>query len=263
MFPTASRVMTASAAVLAVLVSVGRGAAQAPPEGPSACEMRLSPDRAVIKPMGAIDGPNSCGGPDIVHLERIILSDRTSIPLEPPATLRCEMAEAIVNFVRQDLAPAVARMGAPLSAIENFDSYDCRSRNRVSGAPLSEHGRANALDIRAVRLKDGRLVRPADPGAPMEFRVAVKTKACNRFMSVLGSGSDGYHEDHIHMDLADRRSGAHLCHWELRTGEPGSGAGDEVARAGLASVRALVPLPRSRPFEAGGLARDPFLEGHP
>jgi hypothetical protein len=263
MFPTALRAMTAGAAVIAVLASVGRGAAQAPPEGPSACEMRLTSDRAVIKPMGTIDGPNSCGGPDIVHLERIILSDRTSIPLEPPATLRCEMAEAIVNFVRQDLAPAAARMGAPLSAIENFDSYDCRSRNRVSGAPLSEHGRANALDIRAVRLKDGRMVRPADPAAPMEFRVAMKTKACNRFMTVLGPGSDGYHEDHIHVDLADRRSGARLCHWELRTGEPETGAANAVGRSGVAAARAPVPLPRSRPFDAGGLARDPFFEGHP
>src|SRR5262249_30614135 len=158
-------------------------------------QMRLSPDRAIFKPLGELGGPPGCGGPDVIHLERIILADRTEVAVEPPATLRCEMAGGVVSFVREDLAPAAAALGAAPSAIENYDSYDCRGRNRVAGAKLSEHGLANALDIRSVRLKDGRVVRPADAGAPSEFRVAMKAAVCNRFTTVLGPGSDGYHED--------------------------------------------------------------------
>src|SRR5215470_17779351 len=147
---------------VAVIALSNGAAAQSPQdESPTACHMRLSSDRAVFKPLGELGGPAGCGGPDVIYLERIILSDRTEVAVEPPATLRCETAEAIASFVRQDLAPAAATTGSALSAIENFDSYDCRGRNRIAGAKLSEHGLANALDIRSIRLRDGRVVRPA------------------------------------------------------------------------------------------------------
>jgi hypothetical protein len=38
---------------------------------------------------------------------------------------------------------------------------------------------------------------------------------CRRFTTVLGPGSDGYHEEHIHLDLAERRSGYRICQWEV------------------------------------------------
>lgn len=255
-------------AVLISIVSAGGAVAQVSPnDAPAvtACQMRLTADRAAFKPLGEISGPGGCGGPDVVRLERIILADRTEIAVEPPATLRCEMAEAIVYFVRQDLAPVAARMGAALSAIENYNSYDCRGRNRVSGAILSQHGLANALDIRSVRLKDGRVVRPADAAAPMEFRVAMKAAVCNRFTTVLGPGSDGYHEDHIHVDLAQRSGGHRLCQWDLHD-ESHTYAVQSATAPTHTSIAALpgpIPLPRSRPFDAGSAARanSPTVEG--
>ncbi len=36
---------------------------------------------------------------------------------------------------------------------------------------------------------------------------------CTRFTTVLGPGSDWYHEDHIHLDLAQRRNNYKLCQW--------------------------------------------------
>jgi hypothetical protein len=38
---------------------------------------------------------------------------------------------------------------------------------------------------------------------------------CARFTTVLGPGSDWYHEDHVHLDLAERRSGYRICQWEV------------------------------------------------
>ena len=271
-----SSTITAVAALIGALLPglvapADRAAAQSSPDprpAVSACQMRLTPDRAVFKPLGEMGSPGGCGGPDVVSLERIILGDHSEIAVEPPATLRCEMAEAIVHLVRQDLAPAAATMGSQLRAIENFDSYDCRGRNPVPGAQLSQHGLANALDIRSVRLKDGRVVRPADAGAPREFRVAMKAAVCNRFTTVLGPGSDGYHEDHIHVDLAERRGGYRLCQWDLHDGRR-----QEVAQAAPAATyevqsaamsRALpfpVPLPRARPFDLAG-ARVPVESRH-
>jgi hypothetical protein len=212
-----------------------------PSTAPTACQLRLTPDRAVFKPLGEISGPGDCGGSDIVSLERVLAKSRVPIAISPPATLRCEMAEAIVTWVRDDLVAGTATLGAGLAAIENFDSFECRGQNRVAGARLSEHGRANALDIRAFRLKNGQTVQPTDVAVSKDFRLAMKNSVCARFTTVLGPGSDGYHEDHIHVDLAERRSGYRICQWDIREASPD-------ADYALQSATTAIPLPRPRPF---------------
>jgi hypothetical protein len=225
------------------------------PGTPTACQIRLS-ERAVFKPLGDLasepPGPG-CGAADAVLLQKITVDDHADVAVEPPATLRCEMAEAVADFVRHDLAPAAAAMGSPLKAIDNFDSYECRGRNRVAGAKLSEHALANALDIRAVRLRDGRVVLPADANASKAFRTAMKTAACDRFATVLGPGSDGYHEDHIHVDRIERRGGYRMCQWDVRD-EPRFALQSVSTRSDAAPPRAAaavlqgpIPLPRPRP----------------
>lgn len=195
--------------------------------GPSACQLGLG-DRAVFAPLPPITGPGECGAPDVVRLDAIIMPDRTRVAVTPPPTLRCGMAGAIADWVRADLGPAAGELGAPLKSIENYDSYDCRGMNRVVGAKTSEHGKANALDIRAFTLANGKVVRPTDAFASRAFREFMRRTACVRFKTVLGPGSDGYHEEHIHVDLAERRSDYRICHWEIH-------------------VPAEVPLPRPRP----------------
>ena len=45
--------------------------------------------------------------------------------------------------------------GQPLAEIKVLASYSCRPMNSVDGAKLSEHGRANAIDVGAFVLADG------------------------------------------------------------------------------------------------------------
>jgi hypothetical protein len=144
------------------------------------------------------------------------LKDATRVAINPPAMLRCDMATAVTQWIREDMAPTAARLGSPLRGIENFDSYDCRGRNRVFGAKMSEHGRGNALDIRAVKLESGAIAHLTDPHVTKEVRDDLRKSACDRFMTVLGPGSDGYHENHIHVDLAERRGDFRMCQWEVR-----------------------------------------------
>src|ERR1700736_6300617 len=133
-----------------------------PPE-PSPCQLRLATtDRAVFSALPPLTCPGECGSPDVVRLEAVVMPARTRVALVPPPTLRCGMAAAIADWVRDEVGPAAAELGAPLRSIENYDSYDCRGQNRVVGARLSEHGRANALDIRSVKLADGKVVRLTD-----------------------------------------------------------------------------------------------------
>ena len=124
---------------------------------------------------------------------------------------------------------------ARAARIENFDSYDCRGRNRVAGAKISEHGKANALDIARCGWPTASSSNLTDPHVPHGFREKVRTSVCARFTTVLGPGSDGYHENHIHVDLAQRRSGYRLCQWNVLDPTP------------AAAVVTTFPLPLPRP----------------
>jgi hypothetical protein len=253
-----------SSALISLALLNGASAQTAPDaSAPTACQTRLL-DRAVFKPLGDLTGdpggPAGCGAPDAVLLQRIVLDDHAEVAVEPPATLRCEMAEAVADFVRHDLAAAAAAMGSPLQAVANFDSYECRGRNRVAGAKLSEHALANALDIRSIRLKDGRVVLPTDAGASLAFRTAMKTAVCDRFTTVLGPGADGYHEDHIHLDRIERRGGYRICQWDLHD-EPryalqsaSMRSAAPAPRVAAAVMHGPIPLPRPRPSKAAAPA---------
>ena len=181
----------------------------------AACRARLSAGLAAFRPLAPISAQGGCGGSDFVSLERILLSDRTDVDVKPPAILRCSMAEAVARWVRDDLIPAESDLTAPIQTIVNHDSYACRPRNRVFGAILSEHGKGNALDIRALVLANQHIVLPSNLAAPRAFRERMRTSACSRFTTVLGPGSDGYHEAHIHVDLAMHPQNFRLCRWNL------------------------------------------------
>jgi hypothetical protein len=145
----------------------------------------------------------------------VVLPDKRRVSVKPAAILRCAMATAIADWIRTDMAPLAASLGSPISELDNFDSFECRGRNRVVGARLSEHGRANALDIRAIKLANGRSISLTDRTVPRETRESVLHSMCARFPTVLGPGSDWYHEDHIHLDLMERRNNYKICQWNV------------------------------------------------
>jgi hypothetical protein len=207
---------------------------------PTACRLRLTADLATAPSLPPITGPGECGAPDIVRLEVVVLPDQSRVAIAPPAILRCTMAEAIVSWVREEAAPRALDLGSPLKSLANLASYDCRGRNGIAGAKISEHGKGNALDIHSLKLADGRVVELTDPHVPKDFRDGLRQSVCTRFMTVLGPGSDGFHENHVHVDLAERRGNYRICEWDVR--EPGETA--------TAFVAGAVPLPRARPLEA-------------
>ena len=222
------------------------------PAKPSACQLRLA-KVATFKPVPVLIGAGECGAVDAVLLDSVILPDRAKVAVSPPATLRCTMAEEIAAWLREDIAPAVLKIGAPLRGLDNFDSYECRGRNRVRGATLSEHGRANALDVCGFKLASGEMIELTDANIPKGWREGVRAGACARFSTVLGPGSDGHHEEHIHVHLAERRGGYKMCQWEVR--EPATLAGKKEPPAETSAPASLplsepVPLPRPRPLAA-------------
>ena len=195
----------------------GKAAEQAAPAAPppSACRLALTEAIAIAPSIPDIKGPGGCGGEDLVRLEAVVLPDKRRVSLKPAAVLRCAMATAIADWIRTDMAPLAASLGSTVSDLDNFDSFECRGRNRVVGAKLSEHGRANALDIRAIKLANGQSISLTDRTVARETRESVLHSVCARFSTVLGPGSDWYHEDHIHLDLSERRNNYKICQWNV------------------------------------------------
>ncbi|MGY0575404.1 extensin family protein [Bradyrhizobium sp. RDM12] len=192
------------------------GEAAPPPEKqPSACRMALTEEIAVAPSIPDIHGPGACGGEDLVRLEAIVLPDKRKVAVKPAAILRCTMASAIADWVRTDMVPLAASLGSTITDLDNFDSFECRGRNRVVGAMLSEHGKANALDVRSLKLANGQSIGLTDRTLSRDVRERVLHSVCSRFSTVLGPGSDWYHEDHIHLDLAQRRNDYRICQWNV------------------------------------------------
>jgi hypothetical protein len=199
---------------------------------PTQCDQRLQAI-AVMEPMPRLIGPDLCGGEDMVRLNSVVLADGARIALKPSPVLRCTFAEALVSWLRDEASPRADKLGAALRTVETYDDFECRGRNRVAGAKLSEHGKGNAIDLRAFILADGRVLALTDVKVAKDFRDEIRESACHRFTTVLGPGSDSNHESHIHLDLIERRQGFRMCQWDVRTPPTTE-----------AAVRVPLPLPR-------------------
>ena len=135
------------------------------------------------------------------------------IKMAPAAKLNCAMAEEAARWVQKDLAPAArTRYLSGVAEIRQMSSYSCR---KIAGSrSMSEHSKGNALDIGAIKLRNGRVIDVHKPGLfafrERSFLRRVRGEACDRFGTVLGPGYNRDHADHFHLDLKDRRNVA--CH---------------------------------------------------
>lgn len=178
----------------------------------------LANHRVIGEALPPISDKGGCVIAAPLRLDAILLEDGTKVTLAPEVILRASLASAVADWVRDDLAPAIAK-GDRLASIEGTGGYECRNRDSIAGAKLSEHAIGNALDLHALRTEQGKLfvIAPStgDRDDVKAFRALMKKTACLRFSTVLGPGADAFHAQHLHIDLAVRRNGLHLCQWAL------------------------------------------------
>jgi hypothetical protein len=204
------------------------------------CDTRLK-SIAVIEPMPRLIGPGACGGGDLVQVDAVLLDGNKRIEMKAAPLLQCPMAEQLALWLRDQAAPRVAKAGPALVSVETADDFECRGRNRQINGKISEHGKANAIDVRGFTLANGSFIALTDINAAKDLRDDLRESACGRFTTVLGPGSDGYHEEHIHLDLLQRHNGYRICQWEVRVPPPPK---PEVATVAAGEP---VPLPPPRP----------------
>lgn len=171
-----------------------------------------APPRKSSPVAGSVCGDPEIRGEDIAAItsrvagcgvaEPVRVTAIGGIRLNSPATVNCTTARALKDWVTQNLQPAFR--GREIVELRIAASYICRPRNNVRGAKISEHGRGNAVDVAGLVFADGTLITVEDDFS--KLRKAYKA-ACGTFGTTLGPGSDGYHEDHMHFDVATGRSG--------------------------------------------------------
>ncbi len=148
--------------------------------------------------------PMGCGASLVTTITTL---GSPTVTLRPKATVNCRMSEAIGEWLDDAVQPAARNiLGTTVREIAIAASYHCRRRNAKPSGKLSEHAFANAIDVSAIKLADGRHLTIAqdwnsDDEAVRKFLRRIHTRACGYFTTVIGPDGDAQHQNHLHFDL--------------------------------------------------------------
>ncbi|BBD97040.1 extensin [Sphingobium amiense] len=172
---------------------------------PASCKALLDSagvDHVALHPGGS----GQCRYSDAVRLR----SDRDAIALSPASVApSCPVAAALKLWEWHVVQPAAQRFyGQPVRGIRHFGSYSCRRLYGRSQGDFSEHATADAIDIAAFVLRDGRRISIVSDwkgqGKDAAFLREVRDGACDLFSTVLSPDYNAAHRDHFHLDQAER-----------------------------------------------------------
>ena len=127
-------------------------------------------------------------------------------PVTNLGAMTCPLAYAFSTWVQSDLqVPAMGEFDQPVVRVETMGTYACRNINGAATGRLSEHASANAVDVAAFVLKDGRRISVvagwSGDEAEARFLRSVRASACRRFNTVLSPDYNAAHRDHFHFDM--------------------------------------------------------------
>jgi hypothetical protein len=106
-------------------------------------------------------------------MKLISIGTSPQVALSPPPTVTCDLIAALHKWLHRDLQPLARRhLGAPVIRIEAMSSYSCRKAYGRASGRLSEHGRANALDVRAFTTARAETVVVATDWGPTAREIA-------------------------------------------------------------------------------------------
>jgi hypothetical protein len=165
------------------------------------CHAELRKEGVAFRPLPDRWFANGCSAAGAVQLLDI------GTPVTNLGAMTCPVARQFARWAREAVQPAAhAWLGKKVVRIESFGTYACRTVNSQPGAKLSEHGRANAVDIGVFVIEGGRRISVKDGWSGGDedvrrFLRAVHQAGCRRFGVTLGPDADAFHRDHLHFDM--------------------------------------------------------------
>ena len=204
--------------LLAVLLSgcVGGGNDRPPPPRPmgappvtlslptsretQACFSDLSREEVRFSPLPDRDYGGGCQVIGAVQLIDI------GVPVTGIKAMKCGLAEEFIGWTRNAVAPAAYQLlRSRLVRIETMGTYACRNTVGTATVRLSGHALANAVDVSAFILADGRRISITDGWNSEDddvrrFLDTIHASACKRFGTVLSPSYNAAHRDHLHLE---------------------------------------------------------------
>jgi hypothetical protein len=156
--------------------------------------------------------PDSTDGAFCAVHDALLVSGGTAALHPIGAVMTCREALAFAVWERQVVQPAAMEtLGASVSVIDHFGSYQCRRMYGQTAGDISQHALANAIDVGGFELADGTKVTVADdwndPGPKGVFLHRVRQGACGVFSVVLSPDYNDAHKNHLHLDMSPNRLG--------------------------------------------------------
>ncbi|WP_255395853.1 extensin family protein [Neorhizobium galegae] len=182
------------------------------PEELKACLAELTSLGTKFEPTDPIDDGNGCGIESPIDVAEVL----PGVSLGS-ATMRCKTAVSMAHWLKDTVQPAlnIAMPGRRITGIVPGSTYACRLRNSASTGKISEHARGNAFDVAAFKLDNGEKMemKPRTEDSTMEgaFQRTATAGACLHFTTVLSAGSDAAHQNHLHLDVLERKDGYRYC----------------------------------------------------
>ena len=98
----------------------------------------------------------ACGTTAPIKLKSI--GNYPKVTVSPPATVNCTVAATLHKWFETSVQPTAQALGTSVTKIKNAASYMCRNQYGRPDTKLSEHAKANALDIKAFVLASGQTI---------------------------------------------------------------------------------------------------------
>lgn len=134
-----------------------------------------------------------------------VRGDSSVLGISNIGPVECQTAQTFLGWARFGVDRAARQiLGSPIARIETMGSYSCR--NVAGTSRRSAHATAQAIDIGAFVLEDGRRISVLGDWSQgtreeREFLRIVHESACKRFGTVLGPDYNEAHRDHLHLEI--------------------------------------------------------------
>jgi len=141
-------------------------------QGRQLCQQLLSKLDIIAIPEASFR-KGACGTAAPVRL--VAVGTSPQVVLSPPAIMTCRLAAAVHRWTTQDLQRlAKKHLKDEIIRIEVMSDYSCRNTYGRKIGKLSEHGLANALDIRGFSTASGKVVRLLSSWGPTARDIAAE-----------------------------------------------------------------------------------------
>lgn len=165
------------------------------------CARVLRPPVISAQPVSPNPIKNGCGWENAV---RISSAGGATLHV---GTVSCEVAAGIAMWLAHDVQPLAKEIfGSSVRSVQHMGTYACRNViGRKWWYPSrSQHATANALDVSAFTLANGRQISVArhwsGSGPEARFLREIHARACRYFRVAIGPEYNALHRDHFHYD---------------------------------------------------------------